>query len=66
MIMQAKGCGCRYRVNDAVQPHQEHCEHLCDKHKDRFILELYNKDKNFRHGMIEWMKITDEMNKCNS
>jgi len=62
-MLQVKGCGCRYRVNDAVEPHQEHCEHLCDKHKERFILQKYN-DNLILNRMIEEDALAmDEMNK---
>jgi hypothetical protein len=29
-----KGCGCRFRFSS--------CEYLCAKHKDEFILDMYN------------------------
>ena len=71
--MQVKGCGCRYRINDAVQPHQEHCEYLCDKHKERFILEKYNADillnklmEEDAEAMEQMRKEQQEMNKNNN
>jgi hypothetical protein len=33
--MKVHGCGCRYR-------YETECEHLCDKHKDEFILRMFN------------------------
>jgi hypothetical protein len=32
--VKVQGCGCRFRGLK--------CEHLCDKHKDEFILRMFN------------------------
>lgn len=49
--IKVKGCGCRYRGQE--------CDHLCDQHRDEFILQQYN----YRHNIREWLKIHDEIEK---
>jgi hypothetical protein len=42
--IKVQGCGCRFRgLGGYIQ--EIECDHLCDKHKDEFILKLYNSDK---------------------
>jgi hypothetical protein len=36
--VKVKGCGCRFRDGE--------CEHLCDDHRNEFILKLFNSDIN--------------------
>ncbi len=54
--VRIEGCGCRFRNDE--------CEYLCNDHRNEFILKLYNKDKNFRADMEEWLKIADAMDKA--
>jgi hypothetical protein len=48
--VNVKGCGCRYR--------DQECEHLCDKHRDEFILRRFNADILMKL-MSEELKITE-------
>ena len=42
--IKVKGCGCRYRlqITDTADDILHVYEHLCDTHKDVFILQRYN------------------------
>jgi hypothetical protein len=55
--IKVKGCGCRFRGSP------EECEHLCDKHKDEFILEKYNQSLMLNRMMESDAMAMDEMNK---
>jgi hypothetical protein len=50
--IKVHGCGCRFR--------QEECDHLCDKHKAEFILNIFNKDRNWRRNIKEWIEIAED------
>ena len=55
MNIQVKGCGCRFRGDQDV------CEHLCDKHKDEFILQKYNDNLILNRMIEEDAKAMEEM-----
>jgi hypothetical protein len=48
-MIKVHGCGCRYRDLE--------CDHLCDKHKDEFILTLYNQNKKEEEQTLQTLAI---------
>ena len=54
--VRIEGCGCRFRNNE--------CEHLCDNHRNEFILKLYNRDKNISLDVKKWLDIVNTMNEA--
>jgi hypothetical protein len=53
--VKVQGCGCRFRGLE--------CEHLCDNHKDAFILEKYNQNLLLEQMIKEDAIAMEEMNK---
>ena len=52
-----EGCGCRYRH---IGPNLTRYEHLCDNHKDEYILKLYNAQSVVRQMRAERQKRVHE------
>lgn len=65
--VRIEGCGCRFRRDISSNGHSigivEECEHLCDNHKNEFILEKYNEHVLWKIMMESDALAMDAMNK---
>ena len=63
--IEVLGCGCRYRIN----PIFRRCEHLCDIHKNEYILKSFNEQLvagQISDAKIKRGKLIDKINRTNN
>ena len=63
MTIKINGCGCRFRQEGREPTTHEVCEHLCDDHRNEFILRKYNEDLLWNRMMESDALAMDAMNK---
>lgn len=65
--VRIEGCGCRFRKDISSEGHcigvVEKCEHLCDSHRNEFILEKYNEHVLWKRMIESDANAMDAMNK---